>query len=135
MKKLGSTAQFCLLSSVGAMTLAAQLGNDGRGVEVSQIVPSPFSESEPLGREYLKRIGGPTKASFASLEGYIAANVFVEGLKKAGKVPTRESFLSALDKLGSVDLRGYRVKYSADNHSGSNFVELTVIGAGGSFKR
>lgn len=135
MKKLGSTAQFCLLSSVGAMTLAAQLGNEGRGVEVSQIVPSPFSDSEPLGREYLKRIGGPTKASFASLEGYIAANIFVEGLKKAGKVPTRESFLSALDKLGSVDLRGYRVKYSADNHSGSSFVELTVIGAGGSFKR
>ena len=135
MKKFGSNAQFCLLSSVGAMTLAAQLGSDGRGVEVSQVVPSPFSESEPLGREYLKRIGGPTKASFASLEGYIAANIFVEGMKKAGKVPTRESLLSALDKLGTVDLRGYRVKYSADNHNGSSFVELTVIGAGGSFKR
>lgn len=135
MKKLGSNAQFCLLSSVGAMTLAAQLGNDGRGVEVSQVVPLPFSDSEPLGREYLKRIGGPSKASFASLEGYIAANIFVEGLRKAGKVPTRESFLSALDKLGSVDLRGYRVKYSPDNHNGSNFVELTVIGAGGAYKR
>ncbi len=135
MKKLGSNAQFCLLSSVGAMTVAAQLGDDGRGVEVSQVVPLPFSDSEPLGREYLKRMGGPTKASFASLEGYIAASVFVEGLKKAGKVPTRESFLSAMDKLGTVDLRGYRVKFSADNHNGSNLVELTVLGAGGNYKR
>ena len=135
MKKQGSNAQFCLLSSVGAMTVAAQLGDEGRGVEVSQVVPLPFSDSEPLGREYLKRIGGPTKASFASLEGYIAANVFIEGLKKAGKVPTRESFLAALDKLGSVDLRGYRVKFSADNHNGSSLVELTVLGAGGNYKR
>ena len=135
MKKLGSNAQFCLLSSVGAMTVAAQLGDVGRGVEVSQVVPLPFSDSEPLGREYLKRIGGPTKASFASLEGYIAASVFVEGLKKTGKVLTRESFLGALDKLGTVDLRGYRVKFSADNHNGSSLVELTVLGAGGIYKR
>ena len=135
MKKQGSNAQFCLLSSVGAMTVAAQLGDEGRGVEVSQVVPLPFSDSEPLGREYLKRIGGPTKASFASLEGYIAANVLVEGLKKAGKAPTRESFIAALDKLGSVDLRGYRVKFSADNHNGSSLVELTVLGAGGNYKR
>jgi ABC-type branched-subunit amino acid transport system substrate-binding protein len=135
MKKLGSNAQFCLLSSVGAMTIAGLLGDDGRGVEVSQVVPLPFSESEPLGREYLKRIGGTAKASFASLEGYIAANVLVEGLKRAGKVPTRESFLAAMDKLGTLDLRGYRVKYSADNHNGSSLVELTVLGAGGTYKR
>ena len=135
MKKLGSGAQICLLSSVGAKTLAAQLGNDGRGVEVSQVVPLPYSDSEPLGREYLKRIGGPGNASFASLEGYIAANIFVEGLRKAGKVPTRESFVDALDKIGSVDLRGFRVKFSADNHNGSSLVELTVLGAGGNYKR
>ncbi|MEO8383680.1 MAG: ABC transporter substrate-binding protein [Betaproteobacteria bacterium] len=135
MKKLGSNAQFCLLSSVGALTVAAQLGNEGRGVEISQVVPLPFSDSEPLGREYLKRIGGPTKASFASLEGYIAASIFVEGLKKAGKALTRESFMTAMDKIGTVDLRGFRAKFSADNHNGSSFVELTVVGAGGSFKR
>lgn len=135
MKKLGANAQICLLSSVGSKTLAAQLGDAGRGIEVSQVVPLPFSDSEPLGREYLKRIGGPGKASFASLEGYIAASIFVEGLKKSGKVPSRESFIDALDKLGAVDLRGYRVKLSADNHNGSSMVELTVLGTGGSYKR
>ena len=135
MKKFGSGAQFCLLSSVGAKTLAAQLGDDGRGVEVSQVVPLPYSDSEPLGREYLKRIGGPAKASFASLEGYIAANIFVEGLRKSGKAPTRETFIDALDKLGTIDLRGYRVKFSADNHNGSSLVELTVLGTGGNYKR
>lgn len=135
MKKLGSGAQMCLLSSVGAKTVAQSLGEDGRGVEVSQVVPLPFSDSEPLGREYLKRIGGPGKASFASLEGYIAATVFVEGLKKAGKALTRDSFIAALDKLGTLDLRGYRVKFSPENHNGSSLVELTVLGAGGTYKR
>ncbi len=135
MKKLGSGAQICLLSSVGAKTVAQYLGEDGHGVEVSQVVPLPFSDSEPLGREYLKRIGGPAKASFASLEGYIAATVFIEGLKKAGKVPTRDSFIAALDKLGTLDLRGYRVKFSPENHNGSSLVELTVLGTGGTYKR
>ena len=40
-----------------------------------------------------------------------------------------------MDKLGTVDLRGYRVKFSADNHNGSSLVELTVLGAGGNYKR
>ena len=135
MKKQGSNAQFCLLSSTGAKTLSEQLGDDGRGVEVAQVVPLPYSDGEPLGREYLKRIGGTAKASFASLEGYIGASVFVEGLKKAGKTPTRESFIDALDKIGTIDLKGFRVKYSPTDHSGSNFVELTVLGAGGLYKR
>ena len=94
-----------------------------------------MAKSEPLGREYLKRIGGPGKASFASLEGYIAALVFTEGLKKAGKNPTRESFIDALDKLGTLELRGFRVKFAADNHNGSSLVELTVLGSGGNYKR
>ncbi len=135
MKKQGSNAQFCLLSSTGAKTLAEQLGDDGRGVEVAQVVPLPYSDGEPLGREYLKRIGGTAKAGFASLEGYIGASVLVEGLKKAGKTPTRESFIDALDKIGTIDLKGFRVKYSPTDHSGSNFVELTVLGAGGLYKR
>ena len=135
MKKLGSTAQFFALSSSGAKTLAGQLGDDGRGVAVSQVVPLPTSEGEALGREYVKQIGGVNSASFASLEGYIGARVLVEGLKKAGKTPTRETLVDSLEKLGTIDLAGFKVKFAPNNHNGSNLVELTVIGAQGLYRR
>jgi len=135
MKKTGSTAQYFVLSTAGAKTLASQLGDDGRGVGVSQVVPLATSEAEPLGREYVKNIGGVANASFASLEGYIGARVLVEGLKKAGKAPTRESLTDALEKLGTVDLSGFKVKFAPGNHNGSSLVELTVIGAQGLYRR
>jgi ABC-type branched-subunit amino acid transport system substrate-binding protein len=135
MKKLGSPAQFFVLSTAGAKTLAAQLGDEGRGVGVSQVVPLATSEAEPLGREYVKNMGGVANASFASLEGYIGARVLVEGLKKAGKTPTRESLVDALEKLGTLDMSGYKVKFGPGNHNGSNLVELTVLGAQGLYRR
>jgi branched-chain amino acid transport system substrate-binding protein len=135
MRKQGSQAQFALFSTAAGKNLVAKLGDDARGVAVSQVVPLPFSEAEPLGREYLKRIGGTAKASHASLEGYVAARVLIEGLKRAGKSPTRESLVDGLDKAGTVDVNGFRLAYSPINHNGTNFVELTVIGAGGNYKR
>ncbi len=135
MKKLGSTAQYFVLSSSGAKTLASQLGDDGRGVAVSQVVPLPTSEGEVLGRDYVKQIGGVNSAGFASLEGYIGARVLVEGLKKAGKSPTRESLVDSLEKLGTIDLAGFKVKFAPNNHNGSSLVELTVIGAQGLYRR
>ena len=135
MKKLGSGAQFVLLSNAGAKTLSTLLGDDGRGVAVSQVVPLPTSEGEPLGREYVKAMGGVNNVSFASLEGYIGAKVLVEGIKKAGKNLTRESLVDGLDKAGTIDLSGYKVKFSSTNHNGSTLVEATVIGAQGLYRR
>ena len=135
MKKLGSGAQFVALSNAGAKTLSSTLGEDGRGVAVSQVVPLPTSEGEPLGREYVKAMGGVNNVSFASLEGYIGAKVLVEGIKKAGKTPTRESLVDALDKAGTIDLSGFKVKFSPTNHNGSTLVEATVIGAQGLYRR
>lgn len=134
-RKLGSAAQVSMFSTVGAKTLVKLLGDDSRGVEISQVVPLPFSEAEPLGREYLKRIGGKENASFASFEGYIAARILVEGIKRAGKTLTRESLVDGLEKIGTMDLGGFRISYSPIDHIGSTMVDLTVVGAGGSFKR
>ena len=134
-RKLGSSAQVSMFSTVEAKTLVKLLGDDSRGIEISQVVPLPFSEAEPLGREYLKRIGGKENASFASFEGYIAARILVEGIKRAGKTLTRESLVDGLEKIGTMDLGGFRISYSPIDHIGSTMVDLTVVGANGSFKR
>lgn len=134
MQRAGAFPQFWNVSFVGSKALATELGDAGRGVQISQVVPFPFSDYNPIVREYQKRIGGADKSSFTSLEGYLAAKVLVEGLKRAGKNPTRESLVDGLSNLGKVDLGGFTVSYGPGNHNGSNFVDLTIISGDGKFK-
>ena len=135
MKLAGGFQQFWNVSFVGSKALSGELGDEGRGVQISQVVPFPWSDVNPIVREYQKRIGGADKYSFTSLEGFIAAKVLVEGLKRAGKNPTRESLVDGLASMGRLDLGGFTVNYSPTNHNGSTFVDLTIISRGGTFKR
>lgn len=134
MQAANAFPQFWNVSFVGAKALAKELGEDGRGVQISQVVPFPSSDVTPVVREYQKRIGGADKYSFTSLEGYIAAKVLVEGLRRAGKNPTRESLVDGLASMGKVDLGGFTVNYTPTNHNGSSFVDLTIISGSGKFR-
>jgi branched-chain amino acid transport system substrate-binding protein len=135
MKLAGALQQFWNVSFVGSKALSTELGDDGRGVQISQVTPFPWSNVIPVVRDYQKRIGGADKYSFTSLEGYLAAKVLVEGLKRAGKNPTPESLVDGLASMGKVDLGGFIVNYSPTNHNGSSYVDLTIISRGGVFKR
>ncbi len=134
MQKAGAYPQFWNVSFVGSKALASELKDEGRGVQISQVVPFPWADAVPVVREYQKHIGGEAKISFTSLEGYIAARVLVEGLKKAGKNLTRESLVDGLASLGTADIGGFKVTYKADNHNGSSYVDLTIISRNETFK-
>ncbi len=71
--------------------------------------------------------------NFSSLEGYIVGKVMVEGLKRAGKDLTREKLIAALEGMNNVDLGDFVVSFSPTSHSGSKFVDLTMIGRAGKF--
>ena len=137
MKKAGSAAQFHNVSFVGSRPLAAALGDEGVGVAIAQVVPFPWSGTLPVTREYQAqaRAAGAKDFSFTELEGYIAARVLVEGLKRAGRELTRERLVTALESLSRTDIGGFQVDYSSTNHNGSTFVDLTIIGRGGKFLR
>jgi ABC-type branched-subunit amino acid transport system substrate-binding protein len=130
MKKRGQAPQFMALSVAGPSALANELGDDGRGVGISQVVPYPFVASMPVLTEYHEIYvrGTGAKPSFTSLESFVAAKVLVEGLKRAGPQATREKLVSTLEALSSYDLGGMMINYSPTSRSGSKFVELTVIG-------
>ena len=134
MKKANSFPQFWNVSFVGSKALANELGDDGRGVQISQVVPFPWENGMPVVRDYQKKMGGDENASFTSLEGYIAAQVLVEGLKRAGKNLSRESLRDSLSNLGTLDLGGFKVTYSPTNHNGSSYVDLTIISKNKKFK-
>lgn len=135
MKKAGSGAQFHNVSFVGAKALSDALGDEGHGVAISQVVPFPWNPGIPVVKEYqqILKAAGSTDYNFTSLEGFLAAKVFVEGLKRAGRDLTREKFVAALETMGNVDLGDFVVGFSPTNHNGSKFVELTIIGRGGKF--
>lgn len=124
---------FWNVSFVGSRALADELGPAARGVMISQVMPSPWNETLDIAREYRKLyLAKPGReADYASLEGFIAAKVFVEGLRHVKGEPTRKNFVHALETMGAYDLGGYTVKFTPGNHNGSNFVDLSIIGQGG----
>ncbi|KAB2837579.1 MAG: ABC transporter substrate-binding protein, partial [Burkholderiales bacterium] len=140
MQKAGANPQFLNLSFVGARSLATELGEAGRGVVVAQVVPFPWNVGSTVVKEYQRIFGaynGKPEFSFTSLEGFIAAKLFVEGLRRAGPGPklTRENFIAALESAGTLDLGGFSVSFGPDDRGGSRFVELTIITKNGGFMR
>ena len=138
MKGAGAFPQYMNVSFVGAKALAQELGKDGRGVGISQVVPFPWNAGMPVVRDYQKLFlakNGKEAYSFTSLEGFIAAKVMVEGLRRAGRDLTRERLVTALESMSDYDVGGFSVTYSPTDHTGSRFVELTAIGKDGVFVR
>ena len=137
MQKLGSGATFYNVSFVGSKALADALGKDGVGVAISQVVPFPWGTAVPVVKEYqqLAKKAGYTDYNFSALEGFLCAKVMVEGLRRAGKSPTREGLVDALEKMNDVDLGGFYISYSPTNRAGSKFVDLTIISRDGKFLR
>lgn len=135
-KQRGYTGQFYNVSFVGSKALADELGELGNGVGISQVVPFPYNQKAAIVREYQKamRDAGHNDFDFTSLEGYIAAKVTAEALRRAGRGLTRESFMTALESLQNYDVGDFTIAFGAGDHSASNWVELTMIGPNKVFK-
>jgi branched-chain amino acid transport system substrate-binding protein len=130
-QKMGFSAQMASNSFPGASPLAKELGKDGAGVIVAIVVPPPTKRSLPIVQEYqiaIEKQLGKKDLSFTSLESYIAAKVTVEALRRAGPKLTREAFTQALDNMKGFDTGGYIVGFAPNDHNGSSYVELTVLG-------
>src|SRR6266542_1212517 len=126
MKKAGSTTQFYNVSFVGSKALADALKDEGYGITISQVVPFPWTSSGVrVVKEYQEIMtkAGNTDFNFSSLE----------GLKRAGKDLTREKLIAALEGMNNVDLGEFVISFSPTNHSGSKYVNMTMIGRGGKF--
>jgi len=127
---------FMNVSFVGPDRLAMLLDKYAHGSIVTQVVP-PFSAggtNYPAVDDYLSAMNKYfplVKPNFVSLEGYLAAKVFVEALKRTGKNPTRESFIDAVEGIRDLDIQaGNKISFSKDNHQGSQTVYPTIIRGG-----
>jgi branched-chain amino acid transport system substrate-binding protein len=127
---------FCNVSFVGTAALAAELGAEARGVVVSQVMPFPFAGVTPLSTEFVKA-APPAKVdlNYSSMEGYVAAKVFAEALRRAGANPSREALVAGLESLRDLNLGGFFVDFSPTKHTGSTYVDLTILSADGRVRK
>lgn len=122
---------YTLSLGAGSAVLKA-LGEDARGLAVARTGPSPTKPTIQLTRDFqasMKRHGKP--ADYDRYTGYMDARVLIEGLRAAGPGVTRASLVQAMEGLGTLDLGGYTYQFSPQNHHGSNFVDIAVVGSGG----
>lgn len=124
---------FASISFVGSDRLAAELGRDGTGTVISEVVPFPEDETAPLVARYhhaLEAFDPAAPAGFTSLEGYLVGSLIVAALEKGPAEPTRASLLSTIFHH-DFDFGGLRLTYRPDNNRGSSAVFLTMIDADG----
>jgi len=134
---IGSTVYTISVGVVDAKAAAGRLNGALRGVVTASIVPSPKLDRYAIVKEYHRALAASDAKTdnYTVLEGFIAAKVFTEGLRRAGRTPTREGFITAIEGLGRYDLGDFRVEYGPNNHNGSNFVELEMYTNEGSLIR
>ena len=135
----GFGGTFYNVSFVGTQALADELGGEARGVVVSQVMPFPYTPTVPVAGEYLaagaQAEGEKFKPNYSSMEGYVAAKLMVEGLRRAGTDLSPDGLIRALESIRDFNLGGYFVDFNAQKHTGSRYVDLTILSANGRVRR
>jgi branched-chain amino acid transport system substrate-binding protein len=134
----GSSAQIVTLSNNAAGSFIKQLGPDGRGVVVSQVFPGERNVGHPFVNEatVLAKAKKIDELTPSMLEGFAAAKVLVEALRRAGPEPTREKIQRALDNFKPYDLGGkLMIEFTPTSHTGLKYADLSIIGFDGKFRR
>lgn len=139
-RQKGLTAHVVALSTADGGQVVQRIGAEAaHGLGVVQVVPNPAVRTTRIAREFqdaLSGINAPAQdLNQGALEGYLAAKVLVEGLRRAGPEPTGARVRAALEGIRHLDLGEYAVSFSASNHSGSQFVDIAILSRGGKMLR
>lgn len=138
LRTAGSTAQILTLSNNASSGFIKSLGNNARGVLVTQVFPFERSLASPIVKELTRLLAARKnneEATPAMLEGFAAAKVLVEALKRAGNNPTPERIKTALETFRRVDIGGLEVSFSPTDHTGLDYADLSIITGTGKFQR
>ncbi|MFA5904881.1 MAG: ABC transporter substrate-binding protein [Desulfobacula sp.] len=128
---------FYMVSFVGAKELSRNMMNtetDGVNILMSQVVPPPRTPDggiSPSAVEFaslLAKYYPGEEPNFVGFEGYINAKVLVEGLERAGKELTRESFLDAINSMNDFSLGpDVRLSFGSKDHQGMDTIYFTRL--------
>lgn len=136
----GVPAQLATLSVTDGAQVADKTGAAvAHGLAISQVVPDPNDSSVALIREIRERArkfpstDSPINHSF--VEGYLAAKVLGEGIRRSGGEPTPKKLRDALEAISGYDAGGMIIGFAADEHVGSRYSDITILNRNGRLLR
>ncbi|MDQ3057932.1 MAG: ABC transporter substrate-binding protein [Pseudomonadota bacterium] len=137
LRAAGSRAKMMTLSNNASDGFIKLLGENARGVIVTQVFPNERAIGSLLVKEAqeLAKARGQGGVTPAMLEGFAAAKVLVEGLRRAGPKPTGAGLRDALEGMKDFNLGGLAISYSPASHTGLDFADISIIDASGKFMR
>ena len=120
-------------SNAGESLLAEELGPAGAGVVVVRVVPKSDTAKVPIVRDMMTdaKEANAGKPNVYMLEGYIAARVFAEALRRMPQVPTRAKLRKSLETMEETSVGGFRVNFSETDRVASKLVQLSLIDSQG----
>ena len=94
-------------------------------------MPSPRSLGTPLIKEYLDILNGTDQTpSYESVEGYVAARAFAEGVRRSAQgssKPDRASLQKAFESMSDFDMNGLRINLRPKKYDSVRLVDLVTI--------
>jgi ABC-type branched-subunit amino acid transport system substrate-binding protein len=136
----GGAAQLFAHSGADIEQLSKRLSEEQmQGVAIAQVTPNPYKISTRIGKEFndviAKSPALDVPVSYSMIEGFIAAKVIAEAVRRQGARPSREGMQHALDTMDSYDVGGYLVGFKPNQHNGSRFVELSIVSGAGRIRQ
>jgi len=139
-REANGRAQIFSHSGADVEQMAKRLSDEQlQGVAIAQVTPSPYKISSRIAKEFndiaaqAGKLDSPI--SYATMEGFITAKVIVEAVRRQGRAPTREGTIAALDAMEQYDAGGYLVSFKPNQHTGSKYVELSIVGSAGKIRQ
>jgi len=132
---------FTSISGVGGSSLAEELKLLGprytTGILVTQVVPAVSGHSSAV-LEYKNALAKyfPGEApDYASLEGFVAANILIDALKRTGAQLDTEKLVDALESTRNLDLGlGVTLSFARSDHQASHKIWGTALDEAGRFQ-
>lgn len=135
LRQAGSFPSFYGMSIVSGEVVARLLGDQVRGLAIAQVMPFPWWKGSGDLARYQALLGAtPGGINYYSVEGWIAAQVMLEALRRSGRDLTRPKLAAALRSL-RLRLAGMDIDFSGGRNTGSRFVELVQVRADGTYVR
>ncbi len=134
------TAQLFTHSGADIEQMSKRLAEEQmQGVAIAQVTPSPYKISSKLAKDLTDALlveKADVPVSYAMMEGFIAARVIVEAVRRQGSArPTREGMATALDGIDNFNVGGYVVTFKPGMRTGSKFVELSIVTGAGKIRQ
>jgi len=132
---------FTSISGVGGSSLAEELKLLGprytTGVLVTQVVPavSGYSSAVLEYKNALAKYFAGEAPDYASLEGFVAANILIDAIKRAGPQFDTEKLVDTLEATRNLDLGlGVPLNFGRSEHTASKKIWGTALDESGRFQ-